>query len=164
VLLRRSAIAEAAANATVPGADLATIAAQLDAYYRMVLHSFPRPAEYQQQYWSMIGYVPTGGTAGSKDVASPGGGGVHWKAGFTAGGLPQPSTPGQTRVPRTCMWFTKICPVLDITVHSGEQQLLHIRASGHSICLHMHLTLAAEEAAACIQTACGRNTPKQALV
>jgi hypothetical protein len=42
--LRRSAIAEAAANASLPDADLATITAELDAYYHMVLHSFPRPA------------------------------------------------------------------------------------------------------------------------
>jgi hypothetical protein len=141
-LLRRSAIAEAAANATLPGADLATITSELDAYYRMILHSFPRPAEYQQLYWSMIGYVPTRGPAGSKDAASPGGGGVHWKAGFTAGGMHLVSPETRTCASRVCRVENLSC--VYIIVHDGSQRLVTAASAfsrQHTSCVQHELTV-----------------------
>jgi hypothetical protein len=56
--MRRLAISEAAANATLLGASFSNITSALDGYYRMIVRVYPNATEYQAMYWSMNGYVP----------------------------------------------------------------------------------------------------------
>jgi hypothetical protein len=62
----RSAISEAAVNASLPGANLTDIMAALEMYYQMVMTAFPDDAaSLQALYWTMINYAPPATAAAS---------------------------------------------------------------------------------------------------
>ena len=84
----RSAISEAAANASRPGANLTRIVVELEAYYRMVMAAYPDAEALQAIYWTMINYIPPATSAASPVLHrafTAKGRGYTWKPGYTAG-------------------------------------------------------------------------------